>query len=133
MKTTPAIVIMLFVVLVYHHFFNSNDKPVSFDPSGPVINNQGKWYERSQIRHVVQKHVDNKDFKQLEALIFEARTQKLQFNTMTWVLFDLYDAIANSHSDYEAIHAFIQQWRTQNPNSNISYILEARAHRAQAW
>ena len=65
--------------------------------------------------------------------MIEARSKALQFNTTVSVLLDLYDGIAFSLPDFDAIHAFIEQWRSHDPGSNIPDILEARAHIAHAW
>ena len=133
MKTTHAIGVLTVVVLLYHYASRPGYERVEFNPTGPVVNNAGQWYERTQIRDHIRKDVEARNFYQLSAKVIEARTQGLQFTTTISVLLDLYNGMAYSLPDYDAIHAFIAQWRGHDPSSNIPDILEARAHIAQGW
>lgn len=133
MKQVSAIIILVLIVLIYENTSGSDYEPIDFYPQAPVIDNQGQWYEWSTIRGVIQGYVKNKNFNQLEQKVQEVRNNGYQFATTNWVLYDLYNVIVIDLPDYEAIHAFINEWKTYNPNSNIPDILEARAHRAHAW
>ncbi len=133
MKTLPAIAIVLSIVMIHRYISEPTFERVDFNPSGPVVNNAGKWYERSKIRGHIQHHVDAKNFDRLQNMVLEARIEKLQFDTTVSVLLDLYNGIPYAMPDYATIHGFINQWRAHDPSSDIPDIIEARAHMARAW
>jgi len=143
MKQNPVIGGLIVIIIIYFFFskeegfFPGNidftEQENAFLSTTRFGDNTGKWYDATNIRSEVKKHVVAKNFSRLEEMVHEVRAEKLQFNTTTWVLIDLYNAIPNSLTDYESIHKFIGQWRNHSPESNIPDIIEARAFREEAW
>jgi hypothetical protein len=96
-------------------------------------NNSGEWYDWNNIRAEVQELVNSKNFSQLEKFVDQARTEKLQHKNVSWVLMVLYNIISQTFDNYESFQEFASEWRQNSPESNIPYIIEARAYRAKAW
>lgn len=126
------ILVVIYLIGSYGSGYRERGLPLAF-PKTTADNNIGLWYEWSEVRSNVQKLVDKKDFDQLENMVNEARTQKLKYKTVTWVLHDLYNAIPYSLDDYEDIHKFADEWRKHSPESNIPDIIQARAFKFKAW
>ena len=57
MKTPHAIALLILVALIYQYATRPGYERVEFNPTGPVVNNAGQWYERTQIREHIKKDV----------------------------------------------------------------------------
>lgn len=132
MKPVPVVIILILIVFIYKHSFEGEPyEPIALSSAIQVVDNTGKWYEWKTIRGVVYDLVQNRAFNELERLVNEVRTHHYRFYNTDAVLFELYNVIAIDFPDYQSIHAFIDEWRAFDPESNIPDILEARAYRAK--
>lgn len=140
MKNKLVITVIIIIVALYLFPFQKNVKTEIIEsfvplnlPDEMIRNDVGKWYEGSKIRSEVQQHVSKRNFDELEKMVNEARSEKLQFVNLNSVLLYLYNTIPGLLSSYEELYEFVDEWRKHSPQSNIPDIIEARAFKVTAW
>lgn len=141
MKNNLVIVVIIIIIVAFYLFpfqkTKITEKRETFSPLNLLDevspNGVGKWYESSKIRSEVQQAVNEKNFVKLEAMVHEARSQKLKFNDLSPVLLYLYNMIPGLTESYESLYELVDEWRRHSPESNIPDIIEARAFKVTAW
>ena len=92
-----------------------------------------RWNLFSDLNKELRQAVLSKEFQAIERYGQEIRLKELRFKSSAWGINRFYNAIGYAHYSIPDILNFCEEWKDVSPQSNMPYIVQARALYARAW